>query len=119
MPAIATRGCPAATTPWVPETTGRVVARSAAWCSMSRLGPAGRLTAAAYRVRGKPGQALTEASEERAFDEQDHPHQQDHQRRARHRAAFPLRLPDKEQEGQADRHHQGLAHLDARVEPEE
>src|SRR5262245_46515635 len=35
MPAIATSGCPAETTPWVPETTGRVVARSAVWCSIS------------------------------------------------------------------------------------
>ena len=35
MPAIDTSGCPAATTPWVPETTGRVVAQSAVWCSIS------------------------------------------------------------------------------------
>jgi hypothetical protein len=30
MPAIDTSGWPAATTPWVPDTTGRVVAQSAA-----------------------------------------------------------------------------------------
>ena len=38
-----TSGWPAATTPCVPETTGRVVARSAVWCSISWMRPAGRL----------------------------------------------------------------------------
>src|SRR5262249_19815460 len=43
MPAMATRGWPPATMPCVPETTGRVVAQSAAWCSSSWTRGAGRL----------------------------------------------------------------------------
>ena len=35
MPAIETSGCPDATIPCVPETTGRVVVQSAVWCSIS------------------------------------------------------------------------------------
>jgi hypothetical protein len=35
IPAIDTSGCPPETMPWVPDTTGRVVVQSAAWCSIS------------------------------------------------------------------------------------
>src|SRR5262252_317404 len=43
MPAIDTSGCPPETTPCMPDTTGRVVVQSAAWCSISWIRPVGRL----------------------------------------------------------------------------
>src|SRR5688572_8730055 len=50
MPAIVTSGWPPVTTPWVPATTGRVVARSAVWCSISWTRGVGRLMGTDHRT---------------------------------------------------------------------
>ena len=53
------------------------------------------------------------ASGKRALDEQGQPDHENDQREARHGPALPAGAPEKEETRQADRHQQGLAHLDA------